>query len=202
MTNPRNKLVVALIIVLLVSISFNIILFNNYKEIKADQEATDDSIIFFGVRAKLFQYTDTYHYIAKFLSNPKKTPEQSEKFKNFMDGTIYFLMNETNSDIATAVAYKDDDRLKTVFDELRCAILTMKSISKNLAEMTDLEIEELAKVYGNLFELLNENNQEDSFTYNLVHNKLDDPNLDRIINEIHSNTNYILTEYPFINPPR
>ena len=195
MTNSRNPLIVALIIILLVSISFNVILFNNYKDIKTDQEATNDSIIMFGVRAKLMQYTDTYDYIARFLRNPKKTPEQSEIFKNYMDGTIYFLMSGTTSNIATAVAYKDDDRLKNVFYELADVIYAVRFFSENLEKMTDLEIEELAKVYANLFELLYGNNQENSFTYYIVHNELDNPKLDRIINEIHSNTNYILTEY-------
>jgi len=171
------------VIVLVMLLISNVIFISKYLDERNDQEILKGDLGYF-MKLKLRKQCDVFYYIVKYLENPMRYTSPvfkgEDEFYSYLEGIDFFFQDDMFA-MFNEILFEDKPELKDTLSDLSVAIVMTEEIFENSSEE---EKELLLDVYKHLEYLLNENNKENSLTYYMDLDKLDDPRLDKIIEEI------------------
>lgn len=182
----RNKPLIVvfsvLIIVLLVSLCQT---YQNYRDIQ-DKDAVTTDYLNYLIVLRLGRQSDIYFMCNHYLQEIETQTSQTNDLAQYLAGVKVFTQQEMIDGVYEIMLSDYED-----LQELIRRICGSNNISVDkINKMTSKEIKSIEKIYIELSEYLNRNNKEESLTYYILHEDLENNNVaeqvDVLINEINA----------------
>lgn len=186
MTKNTKFLLTMCVVLLLISLTFNIILLNKM-ESNNIHKAYHGYFPYLLV-TKLDRQSHILDYIGIYCNKVQDGEMTVGELKFYLKGVKHYTQNDIFAGLHN-ILYESNEGIKDTLIEISGVICTTDEIIE-YASLNDLD--ELSEIYAELGNLLDRNNKEDSLTYYLLKNSYDDSNS---FNKVLKKVNSILSDY-------